>query len=219
MRQFCEAVGFAHDRGVIHRDLKPENILIDENGAPKVLDFGVAKVEEAGGFGATTMRTQVGRVIGTMGYMVPEQLSGKTQGLGPQADVYSLGVMIYRLLSGRLPHDLDAVTLSRALAVVTKTDAPLLGVVRPEFRGDIEAVVAKALEKEERDRYPDAAALGVEGCDVGLRLAPAVPNRVPPAAKASLQPRIVGDMLLPRVCTALVKLAALCHNGPWSSYP
>ncbi len=159
MARVCEAVGFAHRHGVIHRDLKPDNVLIDASGTPKVLDFGVAKVETAGGFGADTLRTLEGRIIGTLGYMAPEQLAGRTEGLAPAADVYSLGVLIYELLSGRLPHELDGVTLTRALAVVTTTDAPLIGVIRPEYRGDVEAVVAKALEKEPRHRYADAAAL------------------------------------------------------------
>ncbi len=159
MARVCEAVGFAHERDVIHRDLKPDNVLIAANGQPKVLDFGVAKVESAGAFGAATLRTEAGRVLGTIGYMAPEQLGGKSAGLGPQADVYSLGVMLYQLLSGRLPHELDAVTPTQALAVVTTTDAPLLGVVRPELRGEIEAVVAKALEKDYRHRYADATAL------------------------------------------------------------
>lgn len=159
MVRVCDAVAFAHESGVIHRDLKPDNVLIDATGSPKVLDFGVAKVEDSWGFGAAPFQTEAGLVIGTMAYMAPEQLGGKTQGLRPAADVYSLGVMIYELLSRQLPHDLDAVTIARALAVVTTTDAPLLGVVQPAFRGDVEAVVAKALEKDERHRYPDAAAL------------------------------------------------------------
>ena len=153
----AEPVAFAHAQGVIHRDLKPDNILIGRDGAPKVLDFGVAKVEAAAGFDAATMRTEVGRVIGTLGYMAPEQLAGESDSLTASADVYSLGVLCYELLTGRLPHDLEGVTLSRALAVVHQVDAPLLGVVRPECRGDIEAVVAKALEKSPRDRYVDAA--------------------------------------------------------------
>jgi formylglycine-generating enzyme required for sulfatase activity len=159
MVSVCRAVAFAHSQGVTHRDLKPDNVLVEANGQPKVLDFGVAKVEAAGGFGAATLRTETGRILGTMGFMAPEQLSGKTDGLGPTADVYSLGVMIYELLSGRLPHELSAVTLTQALAVVTTTDAPLLGVVRPQYRGDIEAMVAKALEKDPRHRYTDAGAL------------------------------------------------------------
>lgn len=159
MVRVCDPVAFAHSQGVVHRDLKPDNVLLEVGGTPKVLDFGVAKVEAAGGFGAATMRTEAGRVIGTLGYMAPEQLGGTTDGLGPSADVYSLGVMIYELLTGRLPHDLSDATLTRALAVVTTTDAPLLGVVRPEYRGDIEALVAKSLEKDPRHRYADAAAL------------------------------------------------------------
>lgn len=162
MIRVTEPIVFAHRHGVIHRDLKSDNILIGADGLPKVLDFGVAKVEAAGGFGAATLRTEAGRVIGTIGYMAPEQLGGETEALTAAADVYSLGVLTYELLTGRLPHELDAVTLSRALAVVTSTDAPLLGVVRPEYRGDLEAVVAKALEKDPRDRYADAAAFAAD---------------------------------------------------------
>jgi len=159
MLSVCEAVGFAHGRGVVHRDLKPDNVIVQADGTPKILDFGVAKVEEAGLFGAATLRTEDGRVLGTMGYMAPEQLGGRTQEQGPAADVYSLGVMIYELLTSRLPHEISAATLTRALAVVTATDAPLLGVIRPDYRGDIEAVVAKALEKDPRHRYANAIEL------------------------------------------------------------
>lgn len=159
MVRVCEPIAFAHGHGVVHRDLKPDNVLVAADGAPKVLDFGVAKVQAAGGFGAATLRTEAGRILGTIGYMAPEQLGGRTEGLGPEADVYSLGVMIYELLSGRLPHELSATTLTRALAVVTTTDAPRLATVRPEYRGDIDAVVAKALEKDPRHRYADAVAL------------------------------------------------------------
>ncbi|MFO1077284.1 MAG: bifunctional serine/threonine-protein kinase/formylglycine-generating enzyme family protein [Planctomycetota bacterium] len=159
MVSVCAAVAYAHAQGVVHRDLKPDNVLTEADGTPRVLDFGVAKVQEAGGFGAATLRTEAGRVLGTMGYMAPEQLAGRTAELGPAADVYSLGVMLYELLTGRLPHDLTQATLTSALAIVTSTDAPLLGVIRPELRGDIEAVVAKALEKDPRHRYRDAGAL------------------------------------------------------------
>ena len=159
MVSVCDAVGYAHRQGVIHRDLKPDNVFVDAEGRPKVLDFGVAKVQAAAGFGAATLRTEAGRVLGTLGYMAPEQLGGETEGLGPAADVYSLGVMLYELLTGRLPHDLTAATPTRALAIVSTTEAPLLGVVRPEYRGDIEALVAKALEKDPRHRYADAVAL------------------------------------------------------------
>ena len=159
MARLCAAVAHAHTQGVVHRDLKPDNVLTEADGTPRVLDFGVAKVQEAGGFGAATLRTEAGRVLGTMGYMAPEQLAGQSTEIGPAADVYALGVMLYELLTGRLPHDLTQATLTSALAIVTTTDAPLLGVIRPELRGDIEAVVAKALEKDPRHRYPDAGAL------------------------------------------------------------
>lgn len=154
----CDAVASAHEQGVVHRDLKPDNLLVESDGQPKVLDFGIAKVEAAGGFGGGTMRTEVGRVLGTLGYMAPEQLAGVVD-VGPAADVYALGVVLFELLSQRLPHDLSGVTLTQALAVVSTTDAPLLGVLMPQFRGDLEAIVAKALEKDARHRYANAREL------------------------------------------------------------
>lgn len=157
--EVCKAVAYAHQHGVIHRDLKPDNILVEPDGTPRVLDFGVARVQEAAGFGVATLRTEAGRIFGTIGYMAPEQLAGVTDGLGPAADVYSLGVMLYELLTGRLPHELDGASITRALDIVRNTDAPPLSVVRPEFRGDIEALAGRALEKDPRHRYPDAAAL------------------------------------------------------------
>ena len=94
----ADAVQFAHEHGIIHRDLKPANILVDQNGQPRITDFGLAKRLEDGGGQTTT-----GRIMGTPSYMSPEQAAGKTEQIGPQTDVYSLGAILYELLTGRPP--------------------------------------------------------------------------------------------------------------------
>ena len=101
----CDAVHHAHQKGVIHRDLKPANILVTEDGQPKVLDFGVARLTDSD-VQMTTLRTDVGQLIGTISYMSPEQVAGDSQELDTLSDVYALGVICYQTLTGRLPRDI-----------------------------------------------------------------------------------------------------------------
>ncbi|MHC4829819.1 MAG: serine/threonine-protein kinase, partial [Planctomycetota bacterium] len=99
--RICNAIGFAHGEGVVHRDLKPHNILVDRRMAtPKIMDFGIARVQGAG----RAPQTAAGTVLGTPAYMSPEQAMG-TSDLGPTTDVWSLGVLLYRLLAGNLPFE------------------------------------------------------------------------------------------------------------------
>ncbi|MBN2561797.1 MAG: protein kinase [Phycisphaerae bacterium] len=161
MAEVCDAVHHAHQKGVIHRDLKPGNILINESGQPKILDFGVARATDADVQTVTT-QTAVGQLVGTIPYMSPEQLPGKTAELDTRSDVYALGVILYELLGGRLPHDVVGCSLTEAVRRIDLRDPPRLASLNTACRGDLETIVHKALEREKERRYQSAAELAVD---------------------------------------------------------
>jgi WD40 repeat protein/predicted Ser/Thr protein kinase len=157
----CDAVQHAHEEGVVHRDLKPANILVTETGQPKVLDFGVAHAT-VGGLLESTAHTRTGQIIGTLGYMSPEQVAGDPQAVDERSDVYSLGVILYELLANRLPYQLSHLPIPEVVRVIQEVEPSHLGSVNREFRGEIETIVAKALEKDKARRYPSAGELGAD---------------------------------------------------------
>jgi tetratricopeptide (TPR) repeat protein/serine/threonine-protein kinase RIO1 len=163
----CEAVQYAHHRGVIHRDLKPDNIFVDEHGEPKILDFGVARATDAD-IQVTTLRTDIGQLIGTIPYMSPEQVSGNPDDLDTRSDVYSLGVVLLELLTGHVPHELADKTIPEAVRIIGAEDPQRLSTIDRTLRGDLDTIVAKALEHDKTRRFQSAGELGA---DIGHHLA------------------------------------------------
>ena len=155
--RICDAVHYAHQKGVIHRDLKPANILVDATGQPKILDFGVARVTDIDV--QVTRQTSIGQVIGTLQYMSPEQVIADPLDIDIRSDVYSLGVVLYELLSGKLPYDLARTLIHEAARIIAVVDPAPLSSVNRNLRGDVETIVTKALEKEKSRRYGSAEEL------------------------------------------------------------
>lgn len=182
----CDAVEHAHRKSVVHRDLKPSNILVEATGQPKILDFGVARVLEGERTGASFSKTG-GEIVGTLSYMSPEQAVGDTHAIDTRSDVYSLGVVLYELLTGRLPHDLKGKSVARALLTVAEVDPPPLSSVRKDLAGDVDAIVAKAMARDPERRYSGAGALAAD-LRAHLRFEPIEAR---PATKLDLARRFV----------------------------
>ncbi len=155
--QICDAVAHAHLRGVIHRDIKPTNILVDETGRARILDFGIARLAESDA--RATISTSGGQVLGTLAYMSPEQAGGDPSKIDTRADVYSLGVVLYEVLTGKLPIDVTQVSIAEAVRRIRELDSPPPSSHASECRGELDTIAFKALSKDPARRYQSAQAL------------------------------------------------------------
>lgn len=149
--QVLEAVQYAHNRGIVHRDIKPENILVNNDGVVKLLDFGIALATENSTQHLTQL-TKTGEIVGTLAYMSPEQVSG-VNNIDTRADVYSLGVVLYQLLSNALPHKLDANQIFLAISKIIEDLPKKLTAQNSEIDGDLANIVHHAIEKNPDHRY------------------------------------------------------------------
>jgi serine/threonine-protein kinase len=196
--QLAAGLEHAHAHGLVHRDLKPANILFDDEDRPKIADFGIARM------GADSTLTEAGTVLGTAGYISPEQAEGESA--TPASDVYSFGVVLFRMLTGRLPFEserpLELVDMHRRL------DAPPIEILRPDAPADLAAVAAAALAKDPRDRPADGAALAE-------RLGVDAPATGATAARTLVLPRRPRRT---RLALALLALALLAGAGTAGSF-
>ncbi len=182
--QACDGVHYGHQKGVIHRDLKPGNILVaceephpdpplrkgrelaamPQAAGPqaqafvKLIDFGVARCTDSD-IAVTTMHTDVGQLIGTLAYMSPEQCDGDPLAIDTRSDVYSLGVVLYELLCGKLPYELTTRSIPKSTRTICEAAPVKPSTIDRKLRGDLELLALKALEKDRDKRYPSVEAL------------------------------------------------------------
>src|SRR5262249_21805103 len=227
LRAITDAVHYAHEHGIIHRDLKPENVLIDPHGRPRVTDFGIAKrLDRDAGL------TADGQVLGTPGYMAPEQALGRHEDVCPATDVYSLGGILYFLLTGRPPF--QGRTITDTLCQVATTPPTPPREVNPQAPAALEAVALKCLEKEPVNRYPNAQAF-LEALRAALpedrpssssdtelanapTAAPAPPSPAPPAWAAAATAQASGKRRVRRMAwLGLAPLLVGLGVGAWLS--
>ncbi|MFN3242304.1 MAG: protein kinase domain-containing protein [Planctomycetota bacterium] len=161
----CDAVQHAHQHGIVHRDLKPSNLLVDQDGRVKVIDFGIALALDTDEV-RRTLRTETGVILGTLAYMSPEQLAPDGGSPDARTDVYSLGVLMFQLLTGRLPHDLDTLPVPTALAVIAERDLPRLALYglrgQEPVQRELDWILQKATERDVAMRYQTVAELGAD---------------------------------------------------------
>ncbi len=157
--RICDAVHAAHLRGVIHRDLKPANILVDGTGEPRVLDFGLAKlVGDPGDTSDARMMTATGEFVGSLPWASPEQAEGRVDALDVRTDVYSLGVILYQLVTGRFPYPVTG-RIDAVVRHIASTEPVRPSAIRRDVNRELEAILLKSLAKEAERRYQSAADL------------------------------------------------------------
>jgi tRNA A-37 threonylcarbamoyl transferase component Bud32 len=168
----ADALAYAHSQGVVHRDIKPANVMVDpSDDSVKVTDFGIARITDSS-------RTRTGMVLGTPSFMSPEQMAGRR--VDGRSDLYSLGVMLFQLLTGQLPHHADS--MAKLMYQIANDPAPDVRTLRPGLPEALANIVALALEKRPEVRYADGRHLAE---DLRTIAAASAPVAAPPAATSS----------------------------------
>jgi len=205
-RKICSAVDYAHRHLVVHRDLKPENIVVQDNGTPKLLDFGTAKLVSQNMQSAPGKVTRHGMHTFTPEYASPEQVLGDH--VSTASDIYSLGVVLFELLTGKLPYELNEYTMAEMRRVICEREAPLPSQVAPQqgIDADLDAIVHMSMRKDPLERYRsvDALATDVTAWTKGL------PVR---AQKPTVRYRVDKFIRRNRALTAAIAAAALALLG------
>jgi serine/threonine protein kinase len=175
--QLCDGLAYAHEQGVVHRDVKPDNVFILEDGSVKLLDFGIAKLQ-------TSTLTRQGDVLGSASYMSPEQVGG-SESIDGRADVFSTGVVLYELLSGRKPFEGDSPT--SVIVKILKDEPTPIESVTTGLPPEMIACVMRALQKDPAERFQSASALGAELQNIRRNLKPAASMQMDETRFASTQ--------------------------------
>jgi|GEM_PF-4809670 len=216
-----DAVEHGHSRGVIHRDLKPDNVLVGEDGEPKVIDFGIARA--LGHTAHDTSMTRTGQVLGTLQYMAPEQLAGKGASADQRADVYAMGVILYELLCGQPPYDLEGLDPLTAVTKLRDSLPTRPTLVRPGLDHDLETVIMAAVERDPVRRYASARELGadlrrwLDGDAVEAQRPSVVTIAVRRTQRAVSKNRSLALLLIPLLATVAAQLIARTMPGTLST--
>ncbi len=155
----CQGMAYAHSRGVLHRDIKPHNILVEMGGMPKIVDFGVARWADSG---RTTMHTELGQILGTVQYMSPEQIQGNHDDLDERTDIYGLGVVLFELLTGALPYEVDPKDPIETMRAIRSGRARSPREMNADLPASIDALVLSAMAYDPAARYASAEALATD---------------------------------------------------------
>jgi len=208
-KQMCEGLAEAHQLGVIHRDLKPQNIMIDKQGSARIMDFGIARSLKGKGI------TGAGVMIGTPEYMSPEQVEGKD--VDPQSDIYSLGVILYEMVTGQVPFEGDT---PFTVGIKHKSEIPKdpkeLNTQMPE---DLSRVILKCLEKDKEKRYQSAGVLcsELEKIEKGIPTTERkIPKKKPLTSREITVTFGLRKLLIPLAVLTVVVIAALMLLKPWA---
>ncbi len=201
-KEICEGLAEAHKQGIVHRDLKPSNIIIDRAGGARIMDFGIARSM------GVKSRTGAGVMIGTPEYMSPEQVEGKE--VDARSDIYSLGIILYEMLTGRVPFEGDT---PFTVGVKQKNEIPKNPkVLNPNIPDDLGGVILKCLEKDRQNRYPSAEVLAVELDRIKSGL-PAAETVIPKRKSLTSREITVKFTLRKFIVPAIVLVAAVCRRG------